>query len=396
MGAQLFKSGLLAGFVLVASSQISAALDADDFAKKLTQSYASSGATLSYSGVTTNGDNITLENAAVSLAGEASDLPLGNLVFEGVTEDGTGGYTVASTSQNELAFGNADFKATIKDIKVENMYVPADTTMASLDTMLWYDRITTGPISLAIEGQDVVDIARMDSRNTKNSTGDRVDMDARIDGLEINLTAIDDPEARQVLTGMGYQNLSGDMVINGYWQVSNGELTLSEYALTLDDVGRLDMAFSFSGYTLDFVKGLQQLQENMAGKESDAKAQQAMGMAMLGMLQQLSFNNLSLRFDDASVTNKILDMAASQQGISRQQMVQGLQAMVPFALAQLQNPEFQKTVTEAVSLYLSNPKNFEISAAPASPVPFATLFGSAMAAPQSLPNILGVTVTANQ
>ena len=138
-------------------------------------------------------------------------------------------------------------------------------------------------------------------------------------------------------------------------------MTLSDYAMTLNDVGRLGMSFSISGYTLDFVKGLQELQKNMAGKEGDAKAQQAMGLAAMGMMQQLTFNNLAVRFDDASLANKVLDMVASQQGMSRDQMVQGLQAMLPFALGQLNNPEFKKSVTEAVSLYLSNPRNIQVA-----------------------------------
>mgnify|MGYP001815917781 FL=1 len=89
-------------------------------------------------------------------------------------------------------------------------------------------------------------------------------------------------------------------------------------------------------------------------------------------------------------------MVAGQQGMTRDQMVQGLQGMLPFALAQLQNPEFQQHVSEAVGVYLSDPKNIEISARPSGPMPFASLAGAAMTAWQSLPEMLNVQVMANQ
>ena len=33
-------------------------------------------------------------------------------------------------------------------------------------------------------------------------------------------------------------------------------------------------------------------------------------MAMMGLVQQLTFNSMSIRFDDASLTNKIIDYVA--------------------------------------------------------------------------------------
>lgn len=393
MVAHLLKTGLIAGFALAAASQTSLALDADDLGQKLAKFYELSGAKLTYDGATLNGSDVTLSNTKINYSGELP-FDFGDTVFQGVREDGSGNYMIDVVTNGEVSFGSSEFSGRIEDMKTENMFIPAVPSMDSIDTMVWYERATTGAVTMSVEGRQAVGIASVDLRNGKSD--DRIDASFRANGLEIDLGVIDDPQARQVVAGMGYQNLSGDAVVNGYWDTTNGEMNLSELALTLNDVGRLEFAFSFSGYTIDFMKGLQELQQNMAGEEQNPSAQQAMGMAALGMMQQLSFNTLSLRFDDASVTNKILDMVASQQGMTRTQMVQGLQAMVPFALSQLRNPDFQKSVTEAVSLYLADPKNIEISAAPTDPVPFATVFGSAMAAPQSLPDVLGVTVTANQ
>lgn len=396
MLAQHFRTGLFVSAALLASTSLSAALDADDFAKKLIQAYATGGADLTYGAVTSRGDSIVLKDVAIGVAGETPEITLGDLVFEGVREDGAGGYNVATATENEMTIVEDKFSFSIKDLVVENLYVPAAAKADTLDELFYYDRATTGPLVMTFDGRDVFKMARSETNLSKSPDGGGLSFDARASGLDIDLSDVNDPQAQQAIDGMGYQYLSGDLVIKGSWQFKTGEIALTEYALTLDDVGRLDLQFSMSGYTLEFMQGLQKLQEQMAGKADDPKAQQAMGIAMLGMMQQLTLNNLSIRFDDASITNKVLDMVASRQGSSRQQMVQNLQAMLPFALGRLKNPEFQKAVTEAVSLYLSDPKNIEIAVRPNAPLPFAAVAGSAMAAPESLPDVLNVTVTANQ
>ncbi|MCY6380119.1 hypothetical protein [Hoeflea prorocentri] len=396
MRAPYLKTGLAAGFTLLASTHLSFALDADDFAKKFAAAYASQGANITYDGVSADGDTITLKDVDIEMPGEDDGLDLGDLTFNGVKEDGSGGYTAESFTNDEIKFSEDDNELTISDLKVENLRIPGEPGAESVDDIMWYDSATTGPIALTIEGQDVFKAARSTTTTKKSSDGSRMDFDARIDGLEIDLSDVKDAQAQQAINGMGYQTLSGDVVLNGHWAPETGEIALTEYALTLDDVGRLDMQFSISGYTLEFIKGLQQMQEQMAKQDDDGKSQQAMGLAMMGMMQQLTFNSLSVRFDDASLTNKVLDMVASRQGMSRDQMVQGLQGMMPLLLAQLQNPEFQKQVTEAVSLYLSDPKSIEITAQPEAPLPFASVAGSAMGAPQTLPQVLNVSVTANQ
>lgn len=353
-------------------------------------------AEITYSGVEASGDTVTLKSVAAEIPGDTGTMEFGDLVFSGVSENSSGGYTIETLSEDRLDFTTEEMSISIRDIKVENLKIPGETTGYSLDDILYYDAATTGPVTLTIEGRDLVKVAKSDTRLARQSGDTQVNMTSRFDGLEIDLSDVKDAKAQQAINGMGYQYVSGDLVVDGNWVLANGEINITEYALTLNDVGRLGVNFSISGYTLDFAQGVQKLQKQMVGKESDPKAQQAMGLAMLGMMQQLTFNNMSIRFDDASLTNKVLEMVASQQGMTRDQMVQGVKGMLPFALGQLQNPEFQKSVTEAVGIYLDNPKSFEIKAQPDTPLPFASIAGSGMSAPQTLPDVLNITVTANQ
>ena len=64
-------------------------------------------------------------------------------------------------------------------------------------------------------------------------------------------------------------------------------------------------------------------------------------------------------------------------------------------LAQLNVPELQNAVATAVSAYLDDPKSFTVSAKPSAPVAFPMIMGAAMGAPNTIPQMLGVKVTAN-
>jgi hypothetical protein len=77
-------------------------------------------------------------------------------------------------------------------------------------------------------------------------------------------------------------------------------------------------------------------------------------------------------------------------------MAEMLKGMTPIVLAQYNIPKLQTMVSEAVNTFLDNPGSFTISAQPANPVPFPMIMGAAMGAPNTLPEVLGVTVEANQ
>ncbi len=64
-------------------------------------------------------------------------------------------------------------------------------------------------------------------------------------------------------------------------------------------------------------------------------------MAMLGLMQQLSYNGASIRFEDAGITAKALEYAGKQQGVDGKQFAQSLKGMAPMMLAQLNIPELQ-------------------------------------------------------
>ena len=68
---------------------------------------------------------------------------------------------------------------------------------------------------------------------------------------------------------------------------------------------------------------------------------------------------------------------------------------MPMFLMRLQNPDFATKTANAAGAYLDDPRSLTVTVAPANPVPFAQIMGAAMSAPNTIPDVLGVAVTAN-
>ncbi|TIU39466.1 MAG: hypothetical protein E5W28_04735, partial [Mesorhizobium sp.] len=224
---------------------------------------------------------------------------------------------------------------------------------------------------------------------TPPADGKAMDFTANTEKFTADLSLIDDPKSKEAIEALGYQNISGNIAMAGTWQPSDGKMELSKYDISVENAGTL------GGYTVDFIKSMQAMQKQLASQPEGAD-NSAQGMAMLGLMQQLSFNGASVRFEDDSLTGKVLDYVGKQQGMSAKDVANQAKAIVPFGMAQLNNPELTAEVSSAVNTFLDDPKSLEISAEPPSSVPFALIMAGAMSNPLDLPKTLGVKVKANQ
>ena len=206
----------------------------------------------------------------------------------------------------------------------------------------------------------------------------------------LNTSAFPEAEARALFAALGYSTIEGSLSMDGMWNPSDGRTTIDAMVLSVENAGALSLGLDLSGYTPEFIESLQMTSRKMREGGDDQG-----GLAMLGLMQQVNFHSASIRFEDDSLTQKILEFVAAQQGMKPSDIANQAKAIIPFAMAQLNNPEFTTEVTLAVSNYLDDPKSIEITATPSTPMPIAMLIASGMSAPESLPNQLGVKVEAN-
>ena len=368
------------------------ALDGNAVAARLKGVYAEQGGTLDYGSVETNGSTVVLKDTKVSTAGVKESFNAGDVTLTDVTEVSGGGFKIGSLTIPDISFspeGEPDSKVNVAGMSLAGITLPAEGATDPLARILQYEKAEIKHFDVNAKGKDVFTADNLAVTVSPITAASPVTFTSNIERFSADLTAVEDPKTKDALNALGYEKITGKIDMGGSWNMADGRLNLEKMDYVVDNAGTLGLQLDISGYTLDFIKGLQEATKNMEGKPDEAQ-----GMAMLGLMQQLSFNNAAIRFDDASLTYKALDYVAKQQGAKRSDLINQAKAIVPMAAAQLGNAEFAQSLAVAVGAYLDNPKTIEIKAAPAKPVPFAIIAAGGMADPKSLIKTLGVTVNA--
>ncbi len=337
-----------------------------------------------------DGDNVVVKDIAMTFPEnfpDAEPIKIAQVVLEDVSEEDGGGYRIGAITVPKFTIVKGVTKFVFGGALINGFPIPGVGETNPIVWLGFYESIKVEPSLVTIEGAEVFRMDGMTGTISEYVEGKPFTFDATIDGLWSDLSRIDDPEAQKTIEAFGYKEVSGDVKMKGTWNPSDGRMIFSEGAFNINDVGRLNMTFDFSGYTPAVAKVLEEMDKNMEGQDESA---------ILGLLQQLNFIGMTIRFDDASITNKIIDYAAKQAGQDRAAIINQTKGVLPFALAQLQDPDFAAKVTAAASAFIDNPKSIEIKAAPASPVPFAVLAATGSTTPEALIKQLNVTVTANQ
>lgn len=366
--------------------------DAQGLADALKHQFSKNGATLTIGSATADGDDVVLSDITMK-PGEAEPAKLEELRLQDVSESDNG-YRIGKIEAPEFSMTKEGKTLDFGGAAVTGIQVPKESeTDPVRNISVLVEGMTVGPVSVS-EGDAV--LFKMDGivyTSSPYEPGQAIDSEMEMTGVEADMTKLPDPKARAVMQQLGYDMLSGGMSMKGSWNPSDGQMTISEWILDVTDAAALNLSIDLSGLTSEF---MQQVQEIAAKQESGEMNEQAMGFAMMGLMQQLSFNGAEIALQDASLTDRVLDFVAAQQGAKRQDIVNMAKGMTPLLLAQLQNPGFAKMVSEAVNTYLDDPQSLTVTAAPDAPVPAPQIMGAAMGAPQTIPDILGVTVTANE
>ncbi len=380
------------GLLLLAGPALS--LDGTDLLAKINAATGLPGTPVSAQSVDVSGTTVTLRGTTYKPAPTGEAMAIGDVTLEGVQEESDGGYFIETVTFPDINARDDKTTVSVSDISMTNVLVPPNATGDTLDSVLVYEEASAGATTVSVDGKPVFSVASFRSTTDVAEDKSSVGFDVEVAGIKADLSTVEEANPREAIQSLGLTSLDGSMSISGSWQAEQGLVDITDYTIDFANVGALSMAFSFAGYTMDFVRAVNELGEARA-QQGDQQSKDAAGLAMLGLMQRLTFNSAEIKFNDAGITARALDYAGKEQGVSGETMAQMLKGMTPIVLAQYNIPKLQTMVSEAVNIYLDNPGNFTISAAPANPVPFPMIMGAAMGAPNTLPDVLGLTVEAN-
>jgi hypothetical protein len=367
------------------------AQDANAVAERLKAALASPGIAIERTGVSGGGDTVVLDGVTIRPADVPGDqsASLGQVTLAGIVEE-NGGYTIGTVTTGDFSRTEAGTTVDITGISLTGLRVPAQDATDPMSVLMMYNNATIGGVFVKEADKQVFSMENIHFEVTPPADGKPMEFQGAAEKFTADLSASDDPEAKAAIEALGYQQINGFFEIAGSWQPTDGRIALSQYDITVEDAGTIGFTIDLGGYTADFIKALQDAQK--AGGDSSQQ-----GLQMLGLMQQLTFHSLSIRFDDDSLTNKVLDFVGAQQGMKGSDVANQVKAMVPILLAQAKLNDLVQPASEAITKFLDGPQSLEIAAEPGSPVPFALIIAGAMSgAPQDLAKTLAVTVKANE
>lgn len=357
-------------------------------------------ATPVYESIKVDGGNATLTNLTLTKDAKGDEPGLSvktaQVAFTGITDQGNalwqvGKATFTDTSV-QMTGKDASLSATIPAATAEGWYIralPASPTPKDelLSSLTFASKMSSGPITINATGQTV----KIDSIDTAWSGDPATGMgkfSMKVSNLAVSGATLAFFDTGNMWKQMGYDGLSFDIGTDGDLTSSGDNLAYSfNLSLGARDVGAISVNAAVDNMPVSAYA--QMLKDQMGGKGIDFAA-------MSPQLQGVEIKGASVRFDDASITKKMLPLVAAMQGMDEQVLLASIPPTIQLTLVQLQNEALTKQAVDAVTKFLADPKSFMISLKPTAPMKVSDFSALDPAKPGDAITKLGVTVTANE
>jgi hypothetical protein len=386
-------TGTIAAAIFLLSSSASFAIDASAVAERLKAFSAAQGQAFIYEAIENEtADSFTLKGSKITIV-DVPAIMVGNIALSGIRENADGSLVIDKVTYDQISLGDKEFTLTIDNAAADNYIIPAVNEPDALKNLVNYTGFAASNLKVIVNGNTVGTMAALNITNDPLTREKPMIFKAEMTGIAADFTSIEDPKFKQGLTQLGYgEKFTGKIAMDASWNANDGRMDIKTFDIHTDSVGTLGFALVVNGITAEFIKRLQDA-EKVA---METKNPEASSMAMMQELPKLFLESATISFKDDSITKRILKFQSTMMGGSPDDVAKMVPVMIPMALAGLGNPNFTNMVAGAVGRFVGEPGNIKISAAPAKPLAFSEIMGIGMAAPQTLPDALGVKVTANE
>lgn len=397
--------GSVAGLAML---QPAMALDAQAFADRLAAVYERVGYTIDVADAKLKGDTVVLDGVTIGIRGmEASGQITTALTFSGVTEGDDGSYWAETVTAPDIEYdivADVPGHVSLTDITLSSFYLPSDGNVDALAIMQLVGDIQTGPLSVTRNGQEVISFSSISASSTFNpeqgsDTLADVTTTFLVNDIAADLSSVseEDPQAAAVIEALGLTQINGNISQSMHWNMADGNIEMGSFLFDFADIGSLDITMDLGGFTPALLDQMYDMQAQMLANGTDPASEEAQAQSMMvgmQMAQSILLKSVSIRYEDASLANRLIDFFAGAQGIERTQMVEGLKAMVPELVAGMGIPALGEVLSAPVAAFLDDPKSFDVSVEPANPTSLLVLTAAA-ANPAGLIDVLGLKVEAN-
>ncbi|GGB43277.1 hypothetical protein GCM10011316_14090 [Roseibium aquae] len=352
----------------------------------LTLLEAEDGKVDSYASASPTSAGLVIEGIkVVSDGGDDTVVTIGRTLLSDGQLQADGRLKLGGLSMDDLALTSSDGGLTVQTMRATDVLLPAPGMVDNVEDLPLggpvYKTVAVETITVTAEDGNTVAIDKI------AATIDEMDGDLMtagsfaVDGLTIDTAALSDTDAAE-LKKLGYDSITLDVSGQGRWDPDSAQADLQSWRISGAEVGTLELSFSLGGITRELIDQLDAAQDN---------PEEAMAL-----MQGITVNAINIDLQNDSLVDRVLEQHAQEAGMDRATFVSQMTAALPMMLGMLQNPGFQDEVATALTAFMTDPKSLSLAAAPANPVPMAQIMGTVMMAPQALPQMLGVSINANQ
>ncbi len=358
-------------------------------------------ATPAYDKIETDGSGtVTISNLAATIGAEDPatkvKLSIGSITLENVAAEANGviGVGTATFNDTKLEFAGPDNKTVVVEVPqsaAEDWYVAAagdsPTPMQVFRASMGIARkMTSGEIKVTAEGQSFTAKGLESAWDGDPVTGaGKTTMSFNEIVIPEAALAIADPSGQ--LKALGYSGLTLNITGDGEFTVNDTSFGISGHiGISSKDMAGITFSYGAGEIPLAVISELHMAQKS--GRPADFNM-------LMPQLMNVSLSGLQFRFEDASITKKLLPLIAKMQGMEEAAMVANAGAMMQISLMQLKNQAFTDQVVGAVTAFLKEPKSLTVSLKPAAPVKVQQLMMLDPSNPGAAIDVLGATVTAN-
>ena len=384
-------------FVLTIAASLAAhsayAIDRDAFVKRFSEAFGKS-VTVSYGTVLGDGDNLILDNVRVTGTPISPDSSLGKVEFSGIKQEDHGGFSVEKVVIPQISYVYEGNTIKVADVTFSNVVLPPNKGIYNQNIGFRYQNGQFGKLELQDNSKKRLALLEKGSVSLHPSIRENpVEFTINIRKITVFVDNFPDGSTRKDFIAMGYKNATGRLDISGAYGGYLAMMDLKHFHLVLDKGGVLDVSLKMDGMTLDSLLTVVTLQrENERGHIKSTQ----MWLGMLAQVQRYNFYGGKLKFEDRSITQKLVNTEAKRMGISADALKAKWKTSLPGWLSFAKDTNFENDAQKAVTAYLDTPRSLEISSTPMDKLPVIMLALSGKLSPKEFVRELNLEISANK
>ena len=394
-----------AAFFLLAATALTAPAQAQDVPPVVSAIFkgweTQLRATPAYDKIETDSSGkVTISNLAATVGAQdpstTMKLSIGSIALENVAPEANGLIAVgaATFSNTKIEMAGPDNKNVVIEVPTSTLEgwhvsVPGSnpTPLQSFRASMWIaKKMTSGEIKVTAEGQS------FKAKGVESAwSGDPVTGAGK---TTMSLTDLVIPEAALAmldpsgqLKALGYSDITLNMTGDGELSVAGDNFGMNgTFGVSGKDMAGFTFSYGASDIPIAVMAEMQMAQKT--GRPPDFNM-------LMPQLMNVSLSGFKIRFEDASITKKVLPLIARMQGMDEAAMVANAGAMMQLSLMQLKNQAFTDQVVGAVNTFLKDPKSITLSLAPSAPIKVQEIMTLNPSNPGAAIDLFGASVTAN-